>query len=261
MCRVGSTNDRANTDGDFLVKLPGAGPLDVNEGWTPVGKAAYTDAFTYIFSDVSDCSVSKSELFQTWDVEIQMNNENHSLFRLVNPYKGWKNVYSDVASYDSGHNYYIYIYTLPEEKKAAIGVFYTGLSLAGYGKFGVYSDLGAAVMESGIAQAYETYPSLFGDFEGDAITIPAELWLAGTPLGSFYGWFGFLSTNPTFYYLNEKGNFKIAFPFSGVDSIVSDSTDTEPIYFNLQGIRLDSPAKGQIAIQKTGDKVRKVIVQ
>ena len=50
---------------------------------------------------------------------------------------------------------------------------------------------------------------------------------------------------------------------SGVDGIEADLVDENaPVeYFNLQGVRIDNPAAGQIVIKRQGAKVTKTIVR
>lgn len=46
------------------------------------------------------------------------------------------------------------------------------------------------------------------------------------------------------------------------DAGISDALlmeDDNPVYFNLQGIRIENPAKGEIVIMKKGDKITKII--
>lgn len=53
------------------------------------------------------------------------------------------------------------------------------------------------------------------------------------------------------------GTLYIAFNGSGVDDIEID--DVEALYYNMQGMRVDAPSKGQMLIRKTGRKSEKVI--
>lgn len=50
---------------------------------------------------------------------------------------------------------------------------------------------------------------------------------------------------------------------SGIDSIVTDTVDENaPVeYYNLQGLRINEPAAGQIVIRRQGSKVSKVLVR
>ena len=56
------------------------------------------------------------------------------------------------------------------------------------------------------------------------------------------------------------GSLYFGFPEgAGVNDILVDETLESPVYFSLQGLRLDAPAKGQIVIRKTGNKIEKII--
>lgn len=45
----------------------------------------------------------------------------------------------------------------------------------------------------------------------------------------------------------------------GIDGIEADNSEVTPEYFNMQGIRVDSPVKGQLLIRKVGKKITKII--
>lgn len=47
---------------------------------------------------------------------------------------------------------------------------------------------------------------------------------------------------------------------SGVDRINADNAESTPVYYNLQGMRVVNPAAGEIVIEKTGNKARKVML-
>ncbi|MGN0237702.1 MAG: C10 family peptidase [Lepagella sp.] len=46
---------------------------------------------------------------------------------------------------------------------------------------------------------------------------------------------------------------------AGVNDILVDETLETPVYYSLQGLRLDAPVKGQVVIRKIGDKIEKII--
>ncbi len=46
---------------------------------------------------------------------------------------------------------------------------------------------------------------------------------------------------------------------AGVNDIFVDKAIDTPVYYSLQGLRLDAPAKGQVVIRKSGDKIEKII--
>ena len=45
----------------------------------------------------------------------------------------------------------------------------------------------------------------------------------------------------------------------GVENIAEVATEGEPVYFNLQGMRVANPRPGDILIRRTGDSVEKVV--
>ena len=47
---------------------------------------------------------------------------------------------------------------------------------------------------------------------------------------------------------------------SGVEDITIDETCT-PVYYNLQGLRVDNPEAGSVYIRVSGDKAEKVLVR
>ena len=248
---------RGNIFGDFFVSLPDAQTPNPNRGWNTIGNAAFRDAFTEAFNGNAPAGAGAN---QTLFVEMQQNIEDPRIFRIVNPYATWQNIYGNRVTYDEGRTYYMYIYTVPDDGKACLGNFYTGLTLEGYGAFGVYTDAGPGLSEYGIDHMYENYPEMFGNLKDGIFTCPIKYKYQGKTLYSFYGWFGYMLQNPTFYILNESGNFFIAFPESGVENVeMEEAGDVE--YFNLQGVKLNNPEPGQIVIRKEGSKVSKTVVR
>lgn len=55
------------------------------------------------------------------------------------------------------------------------------------------------------------------------------------------------------------GSMYFGFDISGVSDLESDTGCAEPVYFNLQGVRVDNPAKGQLLVRQTGSKVEKIV--
>ena len=53
---------------------------------------------------------------------------------------------------------------------------------------------------------------------------------------------------------------KITVKQSGVDGIEIEGTEGAVKYFNMQGIEVINPAKGQLVIKKQGNKVEKVVM-
>lgn len=68
-----------------------------------------------------------------------------------------------------------------------------------------------------------------------------------------------------YYTLGSRQNFLLRTAFtkasSGVDGIDADQTDAEPEYYNLQGVRVAEPVKGEVVIERRGGKVTKRVVR
>lgn len=47
---------------------------------------------------------------------------------------------------------------------------------------------------------------------------------------------------------------------SGIDEIPVDAFDTEAVYYDLRGIRVDNPAHGNIYIKKSGNRSEKILL-
>lgn len=56
------------------------------------------------------------------------------------------------------------------------------------------------------------------------------------------------------------GTIDFVFDTTGVDDVIGDTgSSSEVEYYNLQGIRVESPVKGQLVIERRGDKLTKVV--
>lgn len=61
---------------------------------------------------------------------------------------------------------------------------------------------------------------------------------------------------------NYGGYLKLPENSAAIDNVATDSNENAPVeYFNLQGVRVDNPAAGQIVIRRQGTKVSKVYVK
>lgn len=55
------------------------------------------------------------------------------------------------------------------------------------------------------------------------------------------------------------GSLYLSFDTSGVDKINSDSSEDPPVYYNLQGVKIENPQKGQLLIKRTSSRSDKII--
>lgn len=259
-------NWAANQDGSFRIQLPFAENLDPNMQWTTLGrKALFTDDFTTLLT-----GPNLDPVYNEWEVEIQQNVADPTLYRLVNPFEGWEDPYKYYnVSYDNSTNHYINIQTFPDYGKACTDRFYTGLSVEGFGEFGIESAAYNFYFTQAIKQGWyffelaDEYPEIFADFNEGVITCPASF---ATEYPMYMAW---MSREPeSIYRLNEGGRFKVVFPEAREDDESGDTTgicipeigaDTTVEYFTLQGVRVERPAKGQLVIERRGANTAKII--
>lgn len=280
----------ANRDGSFRIQLPFAENLDPQMQWTTLeGKALFSDDFTTLLT-----GPDLDPVYNEWEVEIQQNVANPDLYRLVNPYEGWEDPYKYYnVTYDNSTNHYINLYTFPKYGKAATDRFFTGFSVEGFGRFGMESTAYNFYFTEAQAFNYtfedvaEEFPELFAEFKDGVITCPA------TFAADYYGseldypmYMAWMSSNPEgIYRLNEGGRFKVVFPEAREDNQdpgedpgkdpeedpgegpgddsgigmtqIEEYSNVE--YYTPQGVRLEHPKKGQLVIERRGDKTAKVI--
>lgn len=270
---------RGNYNGAFCTQLPDAPDLDPSVKWTTLeGKGKFTDAFSALFA------YQDEPRYPTFDVEIQQNVAEQTVFRVVNPYADWQNPYSayDIAC-DNSTNHYLIIRTFPDYDLACIDFFDTGLKVEGLGPFGVqsqgyffYYDY-ASTFGWYLEEVVEEFPYMFGEFKDGVFSCPAyyQEEYSGQMMDfpMFTGWVGCYKEcleNDELYVVNKQGNFKVVFPGAVDDdddtnSIVPvpDTTDYESPaeYFTIQGLRVPRPTAPGIYIEaRPGLPARKIIV-
>lgn len=59
----------------------------------------------------------------------------------------------------------------------------------------------------------------------------------------------------------QIGSLYFGFDTSAVEDLEPDSEDAAPVFYNLQGMRIEQPAKGELLIRVRGSKVEKVIIE
>lgn len=55
------------------------------------------------------------------------------------------------------------------------------------------------------------------------------------------------------------GTMYFAFDLSGVEDLEVDAAGEEAVYYNLQGVRVDNPVKGQLLVRRKGAVAEKVV--
>lgn len=252
LCYVtGSYNDtlfRGNTKGNFALTLPGATPFDPDADWEDIGNALYRDVFT-------EWIYESNPVYGEWEVPMQRSISNPDFYRLVNPYKYWTSPMPGLT-YDNTRDYYLNLIIRDYGEFGLVGMpeFLTGLTLQGYGEFSV-SNQSADIARStdDYYSLYSSYPGCVGVLENGEISWSKYCLIDLEYYQNFYGWFGEFSYYGDFVSANGQGNFYIKMPSAteGIDNIsVSDDAPVE--YFNLQGLKVQSPAKGDLVIKRQG---------
>ncbi|MCM1033292.1 MAG: hypothetical protein NC405_05990 [Odoribacter sp.] len=181
--------------------------------------------------------------------EIQQSKENPSIYRIVDLYKSnhpmcESTMWTDRHQYlviDASNPRFVYIHPSDLGVELESGPIYIQSSY--------YVNL-----EKGLDPTIQLLKGFGGKLENGVITFPAddiELWSAG--------WSAFGGTDEAPYTCNDSASFKITLPGNGVSDVSVDA-DGDAVYYNLQGMRIDNPASGQIVVRRVGGNVTKMII-
>lgn len=231
---------------------------DSNEGWTSLGNATLEDGWMLPFFEIDQTDPANQ-----YEVELQQNNANANVYRLVNPYKG----NSPVAEYNE-YPYTGYIefdvtdpdHVLFTPRNAGVRIvdeyvvnFYPSniLSMCVYG-FDMSVEESIAFIESQDAD--------FTTFKDGVVTLPSVLdestntWTADAVFGDQDNPFGMFCWDDV-----ATLETKIIFPAgAGISNVEADNSNAPVEYYNLQGIRVANPAAGEVYIRRQGTEAIKV---
>ncbi|MCM1484541.1 MAG: hypothetical protein NC043_09405 [Muribaculaceae bacterium] len=218
--------------------------VTTDDEWESIGNAKYTEvAFAEIYQTPQEC---------TYEVPVQVNKENRSIFRLVDPYGAAWPHYTANAVLDHTHNHYLYV-NATNADQVYIEDSPVGINLGGDGD-AMISSQAAKYLAWGNTAEDIAAAGFFGKLEGTTVTFPAnhitfaeKNYAKGERLAV------------------ESANGKIELPeaFAAIDGIGVDEADVNaPVeYFNFQGVRVANPTEGTIVIRRQGSKVSKVLVK
>ena len=179
----GNAQEASYTQFEYVVNA-----ADPNEGWKVLGMAKYTDDFmASLFNGVEPVA---------YNVELQENEEQAGLYRLVNPY-GEAYPYNEPGDWDPSKNYYIEINAVDPA-----GVYIETQEIGsdwGYGMFSVSSACAQYLANGNTLEAIKG-AGFCGTLNEGVITFPVKaLLVTATQLD---GW----------YYANQNGAFRLEFP-------------------------------------------------
>lgn len=231
---------------------------DPNEGWSDFCTAEFTDGWLVPAFD------GQIPLTTSWTVNVQQNNDDSKLFRLVKPYLASGSPVANISQAVDSKGGYInfniattdFVQVLPNIFSGAVNgstkLYFTNLE--GYFVSQGYTPDVIKEQLKGEITVWSTYTSA-----DKTLTIPTcrfQTEVDGKP----YVW-----QNQAQQSLADTMKAKLVFSKdllaeNGIDGINVDENAPE-VYFNLQGIRVDNPAKGQLVIVRKGAKSYKMIAR
>lgn len=231
---------------------------DSNEGWTSLGNATFEDGWMLPFFEIDQTDAANQ-----YEVELQQNNANKNLYRLVNPYKG----NSPVAEYNE-YPYTGYIefdVTDPEHvvfTPRNAGMRMVDEYLVNFYPMNILSmcvhGFDMSVEES--IEFIESQDAGFSTFKDGVLTLPSEFdeatstWTADAVFGDQDNPFGMFCWDDV-----ATLETKIIFPAeAGISNVEADNSNAPVEYYNLQGMRVAAPAAGQVYIRRQGTEAAKV---
>lgn len=225
----------AKTDGRLV--LPGAEYVD------PWGEAVEATMVETILSPVFLDSYSSSP----YNVKVQKNNETGA-YRIIEP---WSQLYKALNFNGKSPNLEI---DATDPTNLVIELQETGIS--GGATAGAYMIMS------------KSYYNLLNELEtedAEKITLTDNNDGTSTIKFPYHSTLMYAATSQKIYYASaDQTGSTITFKtFSaGVNDIITDTDVNAPVeYFNLQGMRVDAPAAGQLVIKRQGSKVSKEIVR
>lgn len=229
--------------------------------------------FTYNASEWKDCGTAQYEdgfmgchigVYTTpaYSVSVKQNTNNSSEVMLYQPY-GATSPYGETNVGD-GNGYIVFNVSNPD-CVVVRPLVYSGYQTdenVGEGKIylsnyaGVNYYLNGASFQDIIDEA-EYYGDELATMTMDGVvTIPDGLYAPVYDVLAYSQWMtndGSAIPMRSVIHLPEEA-------LAGVEGIIMDTEKTNNIFFNLQGVRINNPEKGQIVIVKNGNNARKVVL-
>lgn len=213
------------------------------EGWEFYSYSTFVDPWLMI----GVMGIDPAEL--PYDVVVERNVDVEGLYRIVNPYGESSPIY-EVNMNTSGAGYIVFSVADPDFVTVQPLVF-SGMN-DGYDQYlctnveGFYSVLGGfskeEIIGAGILSGVSDY-----DEEKQQVTFRNVVFSTKKTPDELYNWGD---------EIQPDGSLTLAV-LTGVDSVAVDG-NAAPVYYNLQGLRVDNPADGQILIKQQNGKAVKV---
>ncbi len=237
---------------------------DPNEGWSSLGKATFMDGWI-----LPGIKIDQTDEANWYKVELQQNDTNKNMYRLVNPYKGESPAAQYNASTKTGYIQFDvsdpdHVLFLPVDAGFVNSqMMFSKLYCLNFlswamGKYGLSANEIIEIIGN---------ESTYSTFADGVVDIPAELidgqWVCDAVFGDQTGVYaGYNWTDTNNNALNMAA--KIIFPTdseAGIGNITASDENQAVKFYNLQGIEISNPHKGQVVIRKQGTTVSKTIVR
>ena len=211
-----------------------------SEGWTSMGKGTFkTDMFESLF-EIN---------IPAYQVEVERNIENPGLYRIVNPY-GENCPYPELSLRAEGFDIYLVLDATNPER-----VFFkpTNLGIDTGGGWWIACNNGYFIETF---EGRKPGAGTFGKLADGVITFPAKSVVVTCKEMNIFG-----GEDGNWYYGNGSGTLSLNLPDeSAVESVMPDQKDSKE-YFNMQGVRLTSPQKGTMVIERNGSEISKKLIR
>ena len=247
-----------------------ASPSVFNIGWKSLGVGMYQDGWLMSYFQQGE----QSNPDYMYNVEVQQSEIDENVYRILNPY-GSTSPFANVNEgsslcgsiqfnvSDPEHVYFQAVPTNYMNEQSGISQFYATNNLSIYVE-GLGWDVESAVemmegydlwatLKDGVLTVPSKYVESTDSYQNDALFSAPEMGLGVCP---YFGsnWAG-TNGKP----LNMEA--KLYFPGvyeAGVEGIEADSN--APVkYYNLQGVEVANPEKGQLLIKRQGGKAEKIV--
>lgn len=235
---VAYTDSRYSTSVGFLKFFDVNGMERYIDPWVAIGTGTFTDnSLTYLFGKESE----------TYEVEVFQNSEEPALYRVDNPWKGLyaalkfnavsPSIVLDAANPD---NVLLELTTTGINGGSQAGVYY------------VFNDgwyqLNMA-SEPDVPEGYTTLTDVDGvltfTFEPKSLLV-------------------FAATSKQIYYAGSNNTSTLVIKTeasTGLNEVTVADENAPVEYYNLQGVRIENPAAGQVVIKRQGTTVSKTFVR
>ncbi|MDE7154582.1 MAG: hypothetical protein K2O00_09125 [Muribaculaceae bacterium] len=242
---------------EFTPYVEPSGDIDLSE-WTEIATATMFDGWVIPGLKYNDGTYAEAEDFPL-QVKIARNNEDEKLILVENPYV------QSISGFPMGGGqtgYIVIDVTEPDFVVVTPGV-YSGftngankvvcINVEGFWAAQGYTS---AVIKQALADDVPEWSTITEDGEGNTvINIPTCRFNYLTAQDKMYTWTDRAEA--------MKATITFKDPTSGVNNVLAEESDslTPAEYFNLQGQRIENPAKGQFIIKRQGNTVIKMIAK